>query len=226
MSQSIVSPAQSASRAQLWVEFLTLFVGVPVLMAVFIEEIQRNRALFGIVFGLAIVALYLLGRTPSWKFRDLWRGPVLSEWRIILVFWLVSAAACTAFVFAIDPSLFLNFVIYRPELWLIVMIAYPILSAFPQEIIYRSLFFERYGVLFPHAGMAIAANGVVFGLGHLFYDQWLTITMTAVGGAVMGWAYLRNRSTLLAWVVHSLAGQLVFTAGLGRYFYSGAIGSG
>ena len=226
MSETIARTAPVASRLQLWAEFLTLFFGVPVLMAIFIEEIQRNRALFSIVIGLAIVALVLLGRTPGWKFRDLWRGPVFSEWRIILGFWAISAAACSAFVFAIDPDLFLNFVLYRPGLWLMVMIAYPILSAFPQEIIYRSLFFERYGVLFPHAGMAIAVNGVVFGLGHLFYDQWLTIAMTAVGGAVMGWAYLRNRSTLLAWVIHSLAGQLVFTAGLGRYFYSGAIGTG
>ena len=105
-----------------------------------------------------------------------------------------------------------------------VMLLYPVFSAWPQEIIYRTLFFERYGGLFSLAPMAILVNGIIFGFGHLFYDNWITITMTAAGGVIMGWAYLRNRSTVLAWVLHSLAGQLVFTAGLGRYFYSGAVG--
>ena len=224
MSETIVNPPSSTSRLQLWAEFLGLFIGVPILMAVFFEDIQRNRALFPTVLGLAAVALFLLSRTDGWRFRDLFKGPVLSEWRIILGFWFVSALACTAFVFAIDPDLFLNFVLYRPELWLMVMIAYPILSAWPQEIIYRTLFFERYQALFPGTALLIFVNGAVFGFGHLFYDNWITISMTAIGGMVMGWAYLRNRSTTLAWVLHASAGQLVFTAGLGRFFYSGAVG--
>lgn len=217
-------PATSTPRLQLWSEFVLLFVGVPILMAVWFEEIQRNRMLFPTVLGLAGLALFLLWRTPGWRFRDLFRGPVLSEWRLILGFWAVSAATCASFVFAIDPDAFLSFALYRPQLWLMVVVLYPLLSAWPQEIIYRTLFFERYGGLFRLAPMAILVNGVIFGFGHLFYDNWITITMTAAGGAIMGWAYLRNRSTALAWVLHSLSGQLVFTAGLGRYFYSGAVG--
>jgi membrane protease YdiL (CAAX protease family) len=120
--------------------------------------------------------------------------------------------------------MFLSFALSSPMFWLLVMIAYPLASALPQEIIYRSLFFERYQVLFPTPALLIMANGALFGLGHLFYDSWVTIVMTAAGGAIMGWAYLRHRSMLLAWVLHAMAGQLVFTAGLGRYFYSGNIG--
>jgi len=104
------------------------------------------------------------------------------------------------------------------------MLAYPILSAWPQEVIFRSLFFERYGVLFPSTTMLLIANGAAFGFGHLFYMNWITITMTAVGGAIMGWAYLRHRSMTFAWVLHMLAGQLVFTIGLGQFFYSGNVG--
>ena len=36
-------------------------------------------------------------------------------------------------------------------------------------------------------------------------------------------AYLRNRSTLLAVVLHSIAGQLIYTSGLGVFFYHGAV---
>ncbi|MFK7943259.1 MAG: CPBP family intramembrane glutamic endopeptidase [Paracoccaceae bacterium] len=217
-------PAPGASRLRLWTELIALFVGVPILMAVFFEFLQRQRLLFGLIWLLALVAWLLLTRTPGWTPRQLLRGPVLGEWRVILLYWLVTAVTCTAFVFAIAPNMFLSFVLARPELWLMVMIAYPIASALPQEIIYRTLFFERYQVLFPSATAAILVNGALFGFGHLFYDSWVTITMTAAGGAIMAWAYLRNRSTLLAWVLHALAGQLVFTAGLGQYFYSGAVG--
>ena len=216
--------APRASKAQLWTEFVILFAGVPILMAVFFEDIQRNRALFGTVWVLAAVAAILLWRTPGWSFSKLWKGPVLSEWRIILIFWVLTALTCTAFVFAINPNLFLIIPTQRPELWILIMVAYPILSAWPQEVIFRSLFFERYGGLFSSTTMLLIMNGAVFGFGHLFYMNWITITMTAVGGAIMGWAYLRHRSMTLAWVLHMLAGQLVFTIGLGQFFYSGNVG--
>ena len=63
------------------------------------------------------------------------------------------------------------------------------------------------------AGMtaAIVANGAAFGLGHLFFMHPVTVGMTALGGALIGWADLtRGRSLLLAWVLHSLAGQIIF----------------
>lgn len=213
----------AASKPRLWAELLALFVGVPILMAVFFEAIQRQRLLFGLIWLLAGVSIFLLARTPGWHPRDLLKGPVLSEWRLILGYWALTAVTCTVFVFAIDPDMFLSFALSNPSFWLVVMIAYPVASALPQEIIYRSLFFERYQVLFPSTALLIIANGALFGLGHLFYMNWITISMTAFGGAIMGWAYLRGRSMLLAWVLHALAGQLVFTAGLGRYFYSGAV---
>ena len=213
-----------ASKPQLWTEFVLLFAGVPILMAAFFEEIQQQGALFGTVWGLALLSVLLLWRTPGWSLGMLFRGPVFREWRLILIFTVLSGLTSTAFVFAIDPDLFLRIVLYRPELWIMIMVAYPILSAWPQEIIFRSLYFERYGHLFSSTAMLILMNGVVFGFGHLFYMNWITISMTAVGGMIMGWAYLRNRSMALAWVLHLIAGNIVFTVGLGRFFYSGNVG--
>lgn len=214
---------QPPSHARLWLEFVVLFGGVPVAMALFFEFIAANRLLFSVVWALAGVAAVLLLITPGFRFARLWRGPVLREWRIIVLFWISTVAASLAFVFAIDPDMFLSFARARPGFWLAVMIAYPVFSAWPQELIFRSLFFERYGALFPNATVLIMANGLVFGFGHLFYMNWVTIGMTAFGGAFMGWAYLRHRSMLFTWVLHSLAGQIIFTAGLGRFFYHGAI---
>ena len=208
------------TRVQLWTEFTLLFVGVPLLMAAFFGQ----YSLFGVVWALAGVAIVLLMLTPGWTWSSLLKGPVLSEWKLILVFSLGTAVVCAAFVMALLPHRLLEMPQNRTGLWIMIMIAYPLLSALPQELIFRSLFFERYGSLFQNAQIAILANGLAFGIGHLFYMNALTITMTAIGGAVMGWAYLRGRSMLLALVLHAIAGNLIFTLGLGLFFYHGAIG--
>ncbi|MEM7056925.1 MAG: CPBP family intramembrane glutamic endopeptidase [Pseudomonadota bacterium] len=208
------------SRIQLWAEFAALFIGVPLLMVAFFGQ----YSLFSIVWVLAGVALILLILTSGWSWSSLLKGPVLGEWKLILIFALGTAAVCTAFVFTLVPDRFLDMPQNRTALWIIIMTAYPLLSALPQELIYRSLFFERYGDLFPNAQMAIIANGLAFGIGHLFYMNTVTIAMTAIGGAVMGWAYMRGRSMLLAWVLHAIAGNLIFTLGLGLFFYHGAVG--
>ncbi|MEM7744574.1 MAG: CPBP family intramembrane glutamic endopeptidase [Pseudomonadota bacterium] len=210
-------------RTQLWFEFIALFVGVPIAMAVWFEQIQQHRLLFGVIWLLAFIAMFLLWRTPGFAFSQLFSGGILRHWKLILVYWVVTAMVSTAFVFAINPAMFLSFAISNPTFWLLVMVAYPVLSAWPQEIIYRSLFFERYAVLFPGPVMLIVTNGLLFGFGHLFYEHRITIMMTAAGGMIMGWAYWKYRSLPLAWVLHAVAGQIVFTAGLGYYFYSGGV---
>ena len=212
--------AAAPNRLRLWIEFLALFAGVPLIMA----ATFGLYPLFPVIIGLAGVSLILLHMTPGWEWKTLWKGPVLGEWKIILIYTLATLATCVAVVFATIPERFLEIPTYRPALWIMIMTAYPLLSAFPQEIIFRSLFFERYGVLFSSAWIAILVNGAAFGFGHLFYDNWITITMTGCGGAIMAWAYLRNRSMLLAWVLHSISGQIIFTVGLGSYFYHGAVG--
>ena len=212
--------AATPNRTRLWIEFAMLFIGVPLVMA----ATFGLYPLFPIIIGFAGVSCLLLHVTPGWEWRTLWKGPVLGEWKIILIYTLATLATSTAVVFATIPDRFLEIPTYRPGLWIMIMTLYPLASAFPQEIIFRSLFFERYGVLFSNAWAAILINGAVFGLGHLFYDNWITIAMTGCGGAIMAWAYLRNRSVLLAWLLHSISGQIIFTVGLGTYFYHGAIG--
>lgn len=68
-----------------------------------------------------------------------------------------------------------------------------------------------------------AANGAAFALGHLFIANGLALNMAAIGGAFMGWACLRHRAFGFAWLSHSLAGQIVFTVGLGLFFHHGAV---
>jgi len=208
------------TRARLWTEFALLFGGVPIVMAVYFGQYP----LFGVLLGLAVVAAVLLAMTPGFSAKELWQGPLLGKWRLILHFALAMAAVTLAVAWALVPERLLAMPRYRPELWLLIVVLYPIFSAAPQELIFRTLFFRRYGPLFPNDGVAVFVNALAFGFGHLFYMNWVTIGLTTIGGAVFALAYLQYRSYLLAVVLHGIAGQMIFTSGLGIFFYHGAIG--
>ncbi len=224
MTDAALSPARAEGppRARLWLEFAALFVAVPVAMWVWFGA----YSLFGVLWLLTLVALGLLAMTPGFSWRALLRVGSRRDWLIALGFAVITALVCLVAVLALRPWALLSMPMDRTGLWLMILALYPPLSALPQEIIYRTLFFERYGRLFPDARLAVLANGAAFGLGHLFFMHPLTIAMTACGGAAIGWAYLRSGSTLLATAMHAAAGLIVFTMGLGVYFYSGAVGRG
>lgn len=214
-------------RVRLWSELVVLFVGAPLLVFACFDDVLAwgvfgPFSLVTLLWFFAGIAAALLALTPGFRFGSLLRGPVLREWPLILACSAISGAACLVFVFALVPGRFLHLPMNYTGMWLFILAAYPVLSAWPQEIIYRSLFFERYGVLFPGTFAAVAANGAAFGFGHLLYMHPVTIAMTALGGALIGWAYLaRGRSIMLSWVLHSVAGQIIFTSGIGIYFHSG-----
>lgn len=46
--------------------------------------------------------------------------------------------------------------------------------------------------------------------------------LTFVGGWIFARAYLRHGFPA-AWLLHALAGNLLFTVGMGAYFYSGNV---
>ena len=218
--KSAAPPATALPRAWLWAEFVVLFGGVPVAMAVFFGQYP----LFPVILSFAVLALMLLALTPGFSMSELRRGPVAGQWKLIAGFALAGAVLCVGLTLALVPERLLELPRQRTGLWLLILVAYPLVSALPQELIYRVLFFRRYGELFRGDRMALAVNGAAFGLAHLFYMNPLTIGLTAVAGLVFGAVYLRFGSVLLTSVLHGLAGQLVFTSGLGIYFYHGAVG--
>ena len=218
--QRAAPQAASLPRTRLWAEFLALFVAAPAAMALLLGVYP----LFGALFAVTLVAVILLVRTPGFAWAELIRGPVLGQWRLILGFAAVAAAAVFGLVLLLVPGRLLSLPRYQPELWLMIMALYPVLSALPQEVIFRVLFFRRYGALFASDRAALAANTAAFGFAHLFYQNPVAIGLTLVGGLIFGWVYQRHGSFLLVLVLHALAGQIIFTSGLGIYFYHGAIG--
>ncbi len=217
-----VSPTlERVRRVRLRLEFAGLFVVLPLLTAFVIPPADVP-----VVFGLvALGSVGLLAVTEGFRWRTLFDGPILTEWRVLVAFVVLVSAGSAALVQVLNPAALLAMPQRMPDLWLRIMIFYPLLSALPQELLYRVLFFERYGALFADPRQGLAANAACFALAHLFYLNWVAVALTFPGGLIFAWAYASKRSFGLAFLLHMLAGQILFTAGLGIYFYHGAIGS-
>jgi len=91
-----------------------------------------------------------------------------------------------------------------------------------QELVYRTFFFHRYGALFGRAWwLAILLNGALFGLGHIVIGTELAVYGTMATGTLFAYRYAVTRSFWAVFIEHTLWGALVFTVGLGRFFFAG-----
>ncbi|MBP7000717.1 CPBP family glutamic-type intramembrane protease [Amaricoccus sp.] len=198
-------------------EGLAVFVAAPLAMAFALPP----AALFPALFAMTAVGAILLARTPGFAWRSLVRGPV--PWGSAALVGLAAAIACGALVWALVPAEALALPRRAPVLWLAILVLYPLLSALPQELLFRPLFFRRYGALFPSTAAAVAANALAFGFAHLMFWNWLAVGLSAVGGLIFALGYLRHGFPT-AVALHAVCGGVVFTSGLGRFFYHGAVG--
>lgn len=207
---------ESGLYKQLWVEFLLLFLAVPLAVAVFLPP----RLLFPALFAFSVIGLLLLARTSGFRWRELVTGRL--PWRPIILFALVTALASGAVIAATRPEAAFLLPLERPLVFLMIVCLYPILSALPQELIFRPLFFRRYGALLPEGRGALLLNAAIFSFAHLMYWSLTVAVMTFAGGVFFAQAYLRHGFPL-AFVLHAVAGWIIFGFGLGVYFYSGNV---
>ncbi len=217
----LTAPPSAAWKVWLLIELALLFIAAPLVLhaAVHQARIPLFVALLP-VLGI-VLAILLADRTFSVK-AELARG---FGWRTllsILVVFSVGALGVWAWLKETHPSWLFEFPRNRPQLWLTVMLAYPVVSVLTQEIVYRSFFFHRYGPLFgERTGAAIAVNGTLFGFAHIVIGQPFAVAATVLGGCLFAARYLESRSIWAVVLEHTLWGAFVFTIGLGRYFFTG-----
>lgn len=169
---------------------------------------------------LALYCWITLWRDPSFDRRALWNGgAVRGELRSILAFFAIGGLALGLGVLFFIPERLFELPRSRPVLWLLVMLFYPVLSVYPQELIYRAFFCHRYRRFFGSGWGMIAASATAFGSMHAIFGNWLAVVLTLIGGVVFTWRYLRTGSLAAVSLEHALYGQLIFTIGLGRFFY-------
>jgi len=184
---------------------------------------QRGMPVFiALMPVMAVVVLFLaIDRTFSFR-RELTRGFSLAQFASILTVFAFGGGVVATYVAEFHPTLFLEFPRNRPDTWARIMLLYPLMSVAVQELVYRTFFFHRYGVLFGRAWwLAILANGVLFGIGHIVIGTPLAVYGTMAGGILFAWRYAVTRAFWAVVIEHTFWGALVFTVGLGRYFFTG-----
>ncbi|MFH1731631.1 MAG: CPBP family intramembrane glutamic endopeptidase [Planctomycetota bacterium] len=201
-------------------EFVVLFFAVPLLLAY-----RAIRApIIPFLIAVALVCFVVLMCDRSLPRRRLWDAsrffPRLAR---VLALFVVAGGIMTGAVAWLLPAHFLSLVRQRPALWQLIMMLYPLLSVYPQEVIYRGFLFHRYRALFPKPWMMVCASAVTFGFVHIIFWNWLAVGLSLLGGFVFARTYQRTGSLLMTSIEHSLYGCLIFTVGLGKYFIPGIL---
>jgi len=194
------------------VEYVLIYGGAPLLLL----EFRLRGVMIGMLWGGALLAWFVT--------RGVQPAPhhVGQELRALFLRFLVLAPPIVVFAWWFWPESFLSLPRTHIRLWLLIMVLYPLLSVWPQEMLYRALLYVRYEPLFGRGVGFIAASAGAFGFAHVIFLNPIAVIMTAIGGFLFARDYARHRSLRLSCLEHSLYGCLIFTVGLGRFFYTGA----
>lgn len=198
-------------------EFVALYLATPLAIALLLPP-QR---LFTALFLFSVAGLALLWHTGGFDWRNLIRGRRMPWWEVFGIA-LATLISGVAILWLARPEALFAILRDRPEFLLVIWALYPILSALPQELIFRPLFYHRYGSLLPQGRGAIAINAAIFSFAHLMYWSWVVALLTFAGGWIFARAYLRHGFPA-AWMLHAVAGNILFAVGMGYYFYSGNV---
>jgi membrane protease YdiL (CAAX protease family) len=213
------APAAAPPHWKLIAELILLFVVFPL-------AFRFKPFPFPPILALWLLAAYCLYRLLNdtafnrqllWNEHALWAAVP----QIVLVFG-IAAAMVGAAVYSLAPQLLFNFVKRTPAFWAVVMMLYPVLSVYPQGIIYRAFFFERYRGLFPNNMLLIVVSAIAFSFAHIIFRNPIAVIFTLVGGLLFAWRYAETGSLFTSSFEHALYGCWMFTIGLGQYFYKGA----
>lgn len=205
-------------------EAIILFVAVP--MALFA---LRHNGTVVVIPALVVGALVCLGvllADPTFPRAQLGLGRATwaDLWPVLIRF-LVLGGVLTAAVLVFAPELMFGFARRAPARFFLVLAAYPFLSVLPQTIIFRTFLLHRYRCLLTGPRPQIVASAAAFSFAHIVLNNWPAVGLTFIGGVMFAATYVRTRSTLVSALEHALYGNLIWTVGLGRYFYAGAVGT-
>ena len=196
-------------------EALILFVGLPLLFYLDVIPIPKIVALL----AAAGYCAFQLWHDPEFGKSLLVFSKDREAGKGILIRLPVVTLAILGLVLWLRPDQLFSFPAERPFIWVAVMLLYPLLSALPQEFIYRTYFFHRYESFMSLKYSVIISSAIAFGYLHIIYDNWWAVGLSFAAGILFGMTYNRTRSLFWVTLEHALYGSLVFTLGLGEFFY-------
>ena len=209
------------SRYYLILELLSIYVILPTILFLFV-----SLPVLPILWLVTFLCIRAVFKDRTFDRNSLWHASALkSHGKTMLIQFVIISIILFALVYLFIPEQLFSLIRENPLFWLVIIILYPLISAYPQELLYRTFFFHRYQMLFTKRWQMITLNALLFGYMHIIFHNWIAVLLTIGGGFLFASMYERTRSTLLVSIAHALYGNLLFTIGLGTYFYTGTIGT-
>jgi membrane protease YdiL (CAAX protease family) len=166
------------------------------------------------VLGFLYVVFILL-RVENIKF-NIAKGLHWNQfWKQLFIKLLAIVILTTTYVWFFDKANLFWVMLNKPLLWLTILFVYSVFSVYPQELLFRTFFFQRYQELLNSKALLIFINAIVFSLAHLFFMNMLVLVLTFLGGLLFGLTFYKSKSTLLVSIEHALYGSWLFTVGMG-----------
>lgn len=195
-------------------ELVVLYIGIPLLYHFDLIPGHKSIPLL-ITFSISIAYLLL---SKSFNKKELgFNG--YKGWNA-----LIFRSVAVAIIILGATYFFLpNYLFYLPKnnpfLWFMIMIFYPLWSAFTQELIYRPFFFHRYSNLFRNRTVGCVVNGLLFGFLHIIFGNWIAVVGATIMGTIWAFSYTKHQSLMAVAIEHAIVGNLLYTIGLGHLFY-------
>lgn len=205
-----------------WIELVILFLLTPLLLYAYRTELSGT--LLPLIFASGALCLYILLQDKRFKRFRLMNRPGFQQWlRPVLLLFLGLILSTTLAFYAIAQSEPFTMPYELPWSWLLLLFVYPLFSALPQEIIFRTYLFHRYKTIIPNKQHRALLSSICFGYAHILYANWIAVLLATIAGYFFCQTYIQSRSTALVAVEHSLWGIWIFTLGLGAHFDSNMI---
>jgi hypothetical protein len=203
------------------IEFLLLALVLPTILIVE----QWGRYMFFFLWAATIYCLIAYYFTKSSKTVPVWRWSEVTwvHLRPILIRFGISSVLLLIFISMYDPERRFDLITHRTDMWARLMLLYPVLSALPQEFIFCTFFFARYSCIFNNHRKMMAASSIIFAYVHVLFINPVAPLLTIIAGYFFASTFAKHKSLALVTIEHALYGNMVFTLGLGWYFWGRAL---
>ena len=192
-------------------ELFVIFLIIP------ISFIFNYALLLKLIIGVLgfIYSLYVLLKVERIKLSIQKNINWEKFWKTTLIKLFIIGLITTGFVWFTDRESLFNVVLNKPLVWILILFFYSVFSVYPQELLYRTFFFQRYKNLFKNETLFILVNAILFSVAHLLFKNELVLFLTFIGGILFAITYKKTKSTLLVSIEHAIYGCWLFTVGMG-----------
>ena len=198
-------------------EYLLLFVVLPILLLLR----KPNLPPIPLLWAVALYCFLMLRRDPQYDRSELWNPQRLrGQLKPILLLFALGVVLISCLVYFFARPLLFSFIRVHPVIWALVMLLYPVLSVYPQGIIYRAFLLQRYRHATTKKWALILLSALAFSLMHIVFRNWICVTLTFPGGVLFARRHLETKSLFVSSFEHALYGCFVFTIGLGQFFFA------